>query len=802
MNNTKLQNKFERQRSRLQGWLHGRSVGWGAAILACILLALSALASTSFAPAARVYLAGEVATADVMANHSFVLEDSRATKNRQDQMRAMQPLVCDLAPDGLSGLRSRLQSLFAEINAAAPDAREQIRAQLSEETGEEIQPRLFQTLVSQETQAMVLIQVLPWLEQRFAGGFISDIRLLLGHKGGAVVRNTKSGQETQYFEAQMIPDMRTVQTELAAMLKDLPQKSVLGKRAVLALVGGLLSPTLTPNYELTKTRTAAIVDAMEPTLHQVQRGEVIVRQGERVSPEQQLKLQALGQRKSDRFRHIQFIGIFFISLLISSGLFFSPSGKPSSPVQQKDLIFIGVLVALVALSAKGLGLLGQKLMETSATFSPDSLAFALPLAGVAGLSALILSTRRYVVTGLLLAFFCSVMHKGSLALFIFYFLGAMWNTWLIVRTQSRQDVVKSILPLLAGLFAMWAGATFTQGGLHTRYFQEAVAVLAGGFLSMFIVFALAPLMEMIFGYVTRFRLMELLNLDQPILRELMISAPGTYHHSLIVSQLVESGAKAIGAQSLLCKVAALYHDVGKITRPDYFIENQFGRENPHDRLAPSMSALVLTSHVKKGVELAQAHRLGAEVIDIIRQHHGSNLISYFYKKAQDAGETPRLEDYSYPGPKPQSREAALVMLADIVEASSRTLDDPTPNRLQTHIANIIKGIFAAGQLDETDLTLKDLNKLSQNFLHVLAGLFHHRIKYPDKVPLKPNAQERLDSRKAGKAADTASGAASDPAGAKLNSPDTVSGETCPSLNLTADRPEQERPEQEGTAPLQ
>ncbi len=793
MNNTKLQSNFERNVSRLRAWLHCNCVGRGALVLICILAALSVLASLSFTPPVRVYLAGEVASSDVVADHSFVLEDSRATKNRQEQMKAMQPLFCDLAPEGLNSLRGQLQALFTEINAAAPDMREQIRARLAEETGEEIQPRVFQTLTTPEIQSMVLNQILPWMEHRFSGGIISDIRLLLGYKGGVIVRNTRTGQETQYSEAQLIPDLRAVQTELAAMLRDLPQKSVLGKRAALALVGSLLSPTLTPNYDLTKTRATAILQAMEPTLHQVQRGEVIVRQGERVNYEQQLKLQALGQRKSDRFRHTQFIGIFCVSLLIASGLFFSPSGKASSPVQQKDLIFIGVLVGLVALSAKTLGLLGQKLVETNPTFSPETLAYALPLAGVAGLSALIFSTRRYVVTGLLLAFFCSVMHKGSLALFIFYFLSAMWNTWLIVRTQNRQDVVKSILPLLAGLFVMWAGATFTQGGLHTRYFQEAVAVLAGGFLSMFVIFALGPLMEMLFGYVTRFRLMELLNLDQPILRELMISAPGTYHHSLIVSQLVEAGAKTIGAQSLLCKVAALYHDVGKITRPDYFIENQFSRDNPHDRLAPSMSALVLTSHVKKGVELAQAHRLGAEVIDIIRQHHGSNLITYFYKKAHETGENPRLEDFSYPGPKPQSREAALVMLADIVEASSRTLDDPTPNRLQTHIANIIKGIFASGQLDETDLTLKDLNKLSQSFLHVLAGLFHHRIKYPDKVPLKPTAQERLDNRKAGKTADE---------GAKTALSDAVSGETCPPLDLAPKQGKDEQPEKEGTAPLQ
>ncbi len=743
MTNTKIQTSFERKKTLLAQWLEERHLGRGAAVLFVVLIGLSALASINFESGpARRFLTGDIATTDIVADYGFVVKDNRATEYRREQMRSMQPLICDLMPDGLNALRHRIQTFFTAINAAPAEAKEHARLAFSEQIGEELSQRVFQELTLPETQAMVLNEVLPWMEQRFAGGIVADIRLLLGSTGGVIVRNVRDGQETMYTEPQVLPDVRMAQAELTVMLRGLGNRSIATRRAAQQIVDMLIAPTLIPNYELTKTRTMEAVEAMEPTVYRVQRGELVVRQGERVTPEQQLKLQALSQRQSDRFRHTYFIGLVFVSFLLVSGLFFSPSGKPSSPVAQKDLVFIALLVSGVALSSKGLMLLGQKLMEIDPAFSPDTLAYAMPLAGLAGLSALLFSTRRYVTTGLLLAFFSAAMYKGTLALFLFYFLSAMWNTWLIVRTQSRQDVVASIIPLMAGLYVMWAGATFIQGGAHTRYFQEAVAVFAGGLLSMFVVFALAPLMEMIFGYVTRFRLMELLNLDQPILRELMINAPGTYHHSLIVSQLVESGAKAIDAHSMLCKVAALYHDIGKITRPDYFIENQFGRENPHNKLAPSMSALILLSHVKKGVELAQEHRLGAEVIDIIRQHHGTNLIPYFYNRAQTLGENPSEADYSYAGPKPQTREAALVMLADIVEASSRTLDDPTPNRLQMHINNVIKGLFSSGQLDETDLTLKDLNRLSKSFLHVLVGLFHHRIRYPEKPAGKPDADRQ------------------------------------------------------------
>lgn len=738
MTNTKLQTGFDRKKSRLAEWCSAHYLGSGAAVLFAVLIALSAIASVNLDGApSKVFLAGDVATEDVVADYGFVVKDNLTTERRREQMRSMQPLVCDLMPDGLNALRHRVQTFFTALNASpSSEAREQVRASFAHQVGEEISPMLFQSLAQADTQDMILGEVLPWMEQRFAGGIVGDIRELLGSKGGILVRNVQTGQETMYTEPQVLPDERMVQAELSLMLRSLGNRSILAKRAAQRLIELLIAPTLSANYDLTKTRAMEILDAMDPTIHHVQRGEILVRQGERVTHEQQLKLQALGTRQSDFFRHTYFMGLVFVSFLIASGLFFSPSGKPSAPVSQKDLVFIALLVFSVAVSSKGLMLLGQKLVQMSPTFSPDTLAYAMPLAGLAGLAALLFSTKRYVCTGLLLAFFSAAMYKGSFALFLFYFLSAMWNTRLIVRTQSRQDVVASIIPLMGGLYVMWAGATLIQGGAYTRYLQEAIAVFAGGALSMFVVFALSPLIEMLFGYVTRFRLMELLNLDQPVLRELMINAPGTYHHSLIVSQLVEAGAKTINAHGMLCKVAALYHDMGKISRPEYFIENQFGRENPHDKLAPSMSALILLNHVKKGVELAQEHRLGDEVLDIIKQHHGTNQILYFFKRARDLGENPSVADYSYPGPKPQTREAALVMLADIVEASSRTLDDPTPNRLQQHINNVVKGLFTSGQFDETDLTLKDLNRLSKSFLHVLVGLFHHRIKYPDKTPEK------------------------------------------------------------------
>ena len=253
-----------------------------------------------------------------------------------------------------------------------------------------------------------------------------------------------------------------------------------------------------------------------------------------------------------------------------------------------------------------------------------------------------------------------------------------------------------------------------------------------------------------------------MNLEQPLLQQLMVNAPGTYHHSLVVANMVEAGARAIGANSLLAKVAALYHDVGKLKKPQYFIENQFGGVNVHDKLAPSMSALVLISHVKKGVELAQQYRLGPEITDLIQQHHGTSLISYFYNKAIEQAEqrgegAVREDEFRYPGPKPQTKEAGLLVLADAIEASSRTLVDPTPSRVKGHIKTIVRKFFTEGQLDESELTLKDLHLAEEAFLRILSGIFHQRIEYPDQKDDrgKGKGQVQAVSRDTDKRADKA-----------------------------------------------
>jgi putative nucleotidyltransferase with HDIG domain len=262
--------------------------------------------------------------------------------------------------------------------------------------------------------------------------------------------------------------------------------------------------------------------------------------------------------------------------------------------------------------------------------------------------------------------------------------------------------------------------------------------------------------EGLFHVTTDITLLELSDSNRPLLRELALRAPGTYHHSINVGYLAEAAAEAITAHSLLARVASYYHDIGKLEKPEYFVENLgHGGKNPHDRLAPSMSSLILVAHLKDGVELAKEARLPRAIIHIIRQHHGTSVMTFFYHKALDQGAGKEVEGaYRYPGPKPETKEAAIVMLADAVEAASRTLEGATPSRLKGMIRKIIQDKFSAGELDNCELSLKDLHRIEESFIHTLIGTFHQRVEYPlgeneERKGKSPGRTERVTEMKNG-----------------------------------------------------
>jgi putative nucleotidyltransferase with HDIG domain len=255
---------------------------------------------------------------------------------------------------------------------------------------------------------------------------------------------------------------------------------------------------------------------------------------------------------------------------------------------------------------------------------------------------------------------------------------------------------------------------------------------AGGVLSAILAIGILPVFEQMFDIITPIKLLELSNPNQPLLKKMLFEAPGTYHHSILVGNLAEAAANEVGANALLTRTGAYYHDIGKIKRPYFFKENQITNDNPHDKITPKLSTLIITSHVKDGMELAEENKLPRAIKDIIEQHHGTTLVRYFYVMAMN-NESEMVEEASfrYDGPKPFSKEAAIVMLADSVEAAVRSMGNPTTLDMEKMVNKIVEEKVNDGQLDNCDLTLKDIEKIKQSFLKILEGIFHSRIEYPE-----------------------------------------------------------------------
>ena len=470
---------------------------------------------------------------------------------------------------------------------------------------------------------------------------------------------------------------------------------------------------------------------------------MLVREGQSIGREELLKLRFHLKNLSDKSWLFVFMAIFtFSAVCIGVVAHVTKQSFPYIRMDMHDYLFLGILlVFLLVLSRAGLWV-GDSIGDSSEIISTKTFIYAIPLSAGAMISCIFFGVTVSLIFSLVLTLFSGMIFGKEFAMFFYFMIGAF------VAAHGVSECRNRTVPIKAGLFVGFTNvvlivlsALLQDQWVFLKVLCDAFFGLCGGIFAGILATGLTPLAEMAFGYTTDIKLLELATMDQPLLRELMVEAPGTYHHSVIVGNMVEAAANSIGANSLLAKVAAYYHDIGKTKKPLYFIENQFECENRHEKLAPSMSSLILISHVKDGIELAKQHRLGKEIINIINQHHGKSFISFFYNKAVEAREKTQSakasllppinsDDFRYPGPKPQTKEAGLVMLADVVEAACRSLTEPTPARIQGLVNRLINSIFSDGQLDECELTLKDLHQIAKHFNQILATIHHKRIEYP------------------------------------------------------------------------
>ncbi len=464
----------------------------------------------------------------------------------------------------------------------------------------------------------------------------------------------------------------------------------------------------------------------------VNKGELIVESGHRVTDRAARILGEIGRREGISNRLHAYAGLAGLVLIIFY-LFYRDIRRyrPALIGDTKKILLLAFLLLLtiaVSEAAKQVfSLLADKLRLDFMTIG-----FALPVAAGAMLVSLLLDFHLALGFSFVVSVLLGISFQGDPFIPIYYFLGSIVAALSVIQCKKRTAVLKAgALTMLVNLLVIF-GIDLYQGELVTRLWYDLSAGFVGAVGVTMIVSVTLPFFETVFDIATDIKLLELLDPNHPLLKELVYKSPGTYHHSIVIGNLAEAAAETIGENPILARVGAYYHDVGKIHKPEYFIENQRRTENKHDRLMPSMSSLIIASHVKEGVEVARLHKLPSAVIDIIHQHHGTSLITYFYQKAKELQPfvVTAEEDYRYPGPRPRTKVAAIVMLADSVEAASRTLDDPSPQRIQALTNSVITRIFLDDQLSMCDLTLKDLRDISRSFNLILSGIFHHRIDYP------------------------------------------------------------------------
>jgi len=735
-----------------------------------VLLGFSIIISILLFPSVltppKAYKMGDVADRDIKASRDFLVEDLELTeKNRQDAVRAVMS-VYDFDPTGTDiaskireafesgrGYLSKSVELSYTYDSGSPASEKALADHL--DAANEFKSRFFEILDLPYDEKLVDVfmkhgfsvevekAVVTLLTQLLGVGVVGNKKLLINQSGkGIVLHDIHDGKETTVTDLDRFYDVKTagdrIETDGEVLVRGVKPKELAA--AALGLSASLVRPNLTFNNRETALRKEQARASVKPFYFKVKKGEMLIREGERIMPEHLLKLSEQYKllKQKDMLGRVPAMAILIAGLLSSMFIVGLLSNRSSGP-DFKDLLFQGSTLLLIFLVVIAFNFVAFEIARGFSYFSPKALLFAVPVASGAMLISIFHGTGVAASFSLIISVLACLVVDGRMEFLIYFFVGSLVaasgvrryrERGVFIRAGLKVSVANVILALsIEGLY----GSLFTLDAL-----VASCSALLGGVLVGVVATGVLPLIEMSFGYTTDVKLLELASLDQPLLRELMVQAPGTYHHSVIVSNLVEASARAVNANPLLAKVAAYYHDIGKIKKPLYFIENQGGRVNKHEKLAPSMSSLILISHVKDGVELARQYRLGREITDIIRQHHGTSLISYFYEKAREQGEKKGGKylqigeaDFRYPGPKPQTKEAGLVMLADVVEAASKTLVDPTPARIQGMVQKMVNKIFSEGQLDECELTLKDLHEIAKSFNKTLSGIFHHRVEYPE-----------------------------------------------------------------------
>lgn len=519
------------------------------------------------------------------------------------------------------------------------------------------------------------------------------------------------------------------------------------KEAIVKFTQKLVVPNLTTNKQESANRKQKAREAIPAVVVSIVKNQTIVSEGAILQPSHVRVLDEISKRTTEGQQDFEavILALFFVSVIL---VFFSYVRRFSLnkiKVSPKDLSIMGTVALTIVIISKFVLFLFVETMQDKFGYIPTSAyKYLLPVAAGPMLVGLLVYSGEVVwLFTVFLSAALGFMMDMSFPYFIFVSVGGIAAARGVHSCKKRNDIYVAglrvgLVNMVVTILVTFLSSQLDQGiPVGQQVLWNAMAGFVSGLFSAFVAMTLVPLLETVFNCTTDVKLLELSNLNHPLLKDMSVNALGTYHHSLVVGNMVETAAEAIGSNALLCRVAAYYHDIGKTEHANYFIENQRPGHNPHDHLSPHMSKTILIAHVKDGVELGMQYKLGKPIIDVIQQHHGTTLISFFYNRAlenQDENlHEVSEEEFRYPGPKPQFKEAALCMLADSIEAAARVLDEPHPMRIRNLVKTIIQRKFMDGQLDECNLTLRDLSIIENCFVRVLIGIHHQRVDYPKNL---------------------------------------------------------------------
>lgn len=676
-------------------------------IFFCIFIFIYFVLVTSLVTQKYNLKEGDIAKVDIKAPREII--DEAATKIKIQQALEAVPLQYNKNPEVKTQVLSDINDLLNNVYTLKDSAYE---------NDEKVNNLKSASKINLEEEDYLALISLSKEETKVIQGFLTNAMSELYDNVNISDNKQKSNQE----------DIKKAQEFINVKVNS----STLPKKVLKNLVTSIAYKQIKPNFFYNEEKTEELKnEARKKSPVVIKKDQTIIKEGEPVTKTQLDILEKLGllnAKDSHNWYIYLSLGVF-VFLILSLQWFYAYKFKNEIYEDNSKIILIGILNCLAVAIARSLNI------------QP----FLIPFAFIPMITTLLVDRNiSLIINGFNCVFIsCAVGFNAEITLLTI--VNVILGSIILRKMQQRNDILYCSL-YIAVINVIF---TFSLGLVLSDNIEEVARktffTLAGSIISGVLTIGFLPFFESTFDIVTTIKLLELSNPNNPLLKKLLMEAPGTYHHSILVGNLSEVAAEEVGGNPVLARVASYYHDVGKIKRPYFFKENQIGNDNPHNKISPNLSTLIITSHIKDGEELAKDYKIPSVIQDIIKQHHGTTLVKYFYLTAKNSSENPdevNEENFRYPGPKPQTKEAAIIMLADSTEAAVRSISEPTKGKIEEMVNNIVKARLNEGQLDECDLTLKEIEKIKKTFVKVLMGIYHQRIEYPtDKWENKNNRSD-------------------------------------------------------------